>query len=296
MIKWLKTFFLTILIRISLALKNIDDDLRANVADLFRGNIIEYKKRHRNPVLNKMEQGQQDERYTQQFYEILKKADEFVRSTNPDKAAKVADRHGVNIGAKDKWGMRWDHHGFLDPKHKYYGKTLKEIRDIEIQERKLKDDDYPILVMFTNKAELSFVDALHVLKEKEDSFQIPELSEMAQKQKFPLMVVRSKEVKNKIEQLAEFVHVKSVSSKHFIIELFIPAKYKLKNFDNETAVFRELIEIEQIWFQDDYGDKHAYRVTEFYKRGTHIDYVEDGENKYRYDVIKFKGEIIEELK
>jgi len=33
-------------------------------------------------------------------------------------------------------GMRWDHHGFLDPKHKHYGKTLKQIRDLEILERK----------------------------------------------------------------------------------------------------------------------------------------------------------------
>ncbi len=299
MIKWFKNVLLIIMIRLSLALKNIDDDLLSTSIHnlLVNKYVVEHKKRHRNPVLNRMEQGQQDEKYVQQYYSILKKADEFVRSTNPEKAAMVADKYGVNIGAKDKWGVRWDHHGFLDPKHKHYGKTLKEIRGLEIQERKLQDDDYPIVVMFSNKSELSFVQSLKILKVNENEHQLPEVAEVAKKQKFPLMVVRSNEKAiNKIEQLTEFVHIKSQSSKHFIIECFIPSKYGLKNHDENSEVFKELVDINQIWFNDDYDDKHAYRVTSFYKRTTHINYVENDEKKYRYDVLKFKGEIIEVIK
>jgi hypothetical protein len=295
MVKQIKGFFLSLLIRISIALKNVEEDLKANVDDLFGGHKIQYKKRHSNPVLRRMEDGTRDENYMQQFYEVLKKADEFVRSANPDKAAKVADRYGMNIGAKDKWGVRWDHHGFLDPKHKHYGKTLKEIRDLEIQERKLKDDDYPIVTMFTNKSELSFVQATKILHQKEDSFQVPELAEMATKQKFPLMVVRKENVVNRIEQLTEFVHIKGITSKHFIIECFIPSKYGLKKYDENSDVFKQLITADQMWFTDDYGDKHAYRITSFYKRTKHIEYVENNEEKYRFDVIKFKAEIIEKI-
>lgn len=296
-VNYLKGVFISILIRISLSLKNVEDELKAHASDLFGSKKKEHKKRSNNPVLNKMEQGQTDEKYVQQYYEILKKADEVVRSTNPDKAAMMADKHGVNIGAKDRWGMRWDHHGFLDPKHKHYGKTLKEIRDLEITERKQTEDNYPVVAMFSNKTELSFVQATKVLKTENDSFYIPELHEMAKMQKFPLKIVRKIEAINRIEQLVEFVHVKSITSQHFIVEMFIPIKFKLSSVDMESEVFNELIEIDQIWFKDDYGDSHAYRITEFYKKGKHQEYIDDKtkEEKYMYDVLKFNGEIIQNL-
>lgn len=293
--KYFRMMFTSILIRVALAMHNVETEFKAKVSDLFGKK--EFKKRNNNPVLNKMEQGQTDERYVQQYYEILKKADEVVRSTNPDKAAKMADKYGVNIGAKDRWGVRWDHHGFLDPKHKHYGKTLKEIRDLEIVERQHDEDNYPVIAMFTNKSELSFVQATKVLKDENEQFAIPELHEMAKLQKFPLMVVRTDEVLNKIEQLVEFVHIKSITSKHYLVEMFIPTKYGIDKYDEDTKIFKELIDIDQVWFADDYGDKHAYRVTSFHRRSKHNEYVDDkGQKKYRYDVIKFSGEIIENLK
>lgn len=296
-VNFFKSIIISMMIRISLALKNVEDELKAHASDLFGSNKKEHKKRSNNPVLRKMEQGQADEKYNQQYYEILKKADDIVRSTNPDKAAMMADKHGVNIAAKDKWGMRWDHHGFLDPKHKHYGKTLKEIRDLEIAERKQTEDDYPIVTMFSNKSELSFVQATKVLKNENESFFIPELHEMAKIQKFPLKIIRKIEAKNKIEQLVEFVHVKSITSQHFIIEMFIPIKFKVWSVDSESEIFKELIEIDQVWFKDDYGDSHAYRITSFYKKGKHQEYVDDKtkEKKYMYDVLKFKAEIIQSL-
>ncbi len=295
-INFLKSIFISFMIRISLALKNVEEDLKAHASDLFGSKKREHKRRSNNPVLRKMEQGQTDEKYVQQYYEILKKADEIIRSTNPDKAAKMADKHGLNIGGKDRWGMRWDHHGFLDPKHKHYGKTLKEIRDLEISERKQNEDDYPIVAMFSNKTELSFVQATKVLKSENDSFFIPELHEMAKMQKFPLKVVRKIEVINKIEQLVEFVHVKSITSQHFIVEMFIPVKFKVYGVDVESEAFNDLVNIDQIWFKDEYGDNHAYRITSYYKKTIHQEYVDEKkEKKYKYDVLKFKAEIIQSL-
>lgn len=292
--KLIKGFLVSVLLRISIALKSVEEEIRETASDLFIGKRKEFKRRSNNPVLRKMEQGETDERYVQQYYEILKKADDIVISTNPDKAAKMADKHGVNIGAKDKWGMRWDHHGFLDPKHKHYGKTLKEIRDLEIQERKQDEDNYPVIAMFTNKSELSFVQATKVLKSENDSFYIPELFEMAKLQKFPLKIIRKNDVLNRIEQLAEYVHVKSITSKHFIIEMFIPTKFKLDTLPEDGDVMKELTDIQQVWFSDDYGDKHFYKVTSFYKKTKHQKYLDEKkEEKYKYDVLKFKAEIME---
>jgi hypothetical protein len=296
MIKWFKGVFLSLFIRISLALKAVEDEFKAKVADLIGGGK-EYKQRNNNPLLKKFEQGQTDEKYVQDYYEVLKKADEFVRSTNPDKAAKTADKHGVAIGQKDKWGMRWDHHGFLDPKHKHYGKTLKEIRALEIEERKMSDEDnYPIVALFNNKAELSFLQTTTVIKSEEDKIGLGDLSKLASTKKFPLIVYRKDTtVVNKIEQLVEFVHVKGISSKHFIIEMFIPYKYGMRKFDEASDVFKELSTFEQVLFTDEYGDKHAYRITSFRSRKTHLPYVDSVDNvsKYRFDVLKYNAEIME---
>ncbi len=296
MVKWIKGVGLSIFIRVSLALKAVEDEFKAQVADLVGGGK-EYKQRNNNPLLKKFEKGQTDERYVQDFYEVLKQADEVVRSTNPDKAAKIADKHGVNIGAKDKWGMRWDHHGFLDPKHKHYGKTLKEIRSLEIEERKMTDEDnYPIVALFTNKSELSFLQTTKVIKSEFDQIGMGDLSKLASMKKFPLIAIRKDiNVVNKIEQLVEYVHVKGLTSQHFIIEMFIPYKYGIRNFDNESEVVKQLTDIEQLWFTDEYGDKHAYRITSFKSRKTHLPFVDsvDKKEKYRFDVFKFNAEMIE---
>src|SRR5579859_6003334 len=96
----IKGFFASLLIRLSIALRNVEDDLRTTT-DLFSKVVIEHRKRHNNPVLRRMEDGVRDERFVQHFYGIVRKADEYVRSTNPDKAAKTADKFGMNVGMKD---------------------------------------------------------------------------------------------------------------------------------------------------------------------------------------------------
>lgn len=296
-ITWIKIAFVSAMIRVSMAMKGVEDDLKAHAADLVNGVKREFKKRTSNPILKKFEQGETDEKYVEAYYTILKKADEVVRSSNPDKAAKLADKHGVNIGAKDKWGVRWDHHGFLDPKHRHYGKTLKEIRDLEIEERKTSEDNYPVVAMFYNKAALSFLDTTKIIQTENDSININDLAEMAKLHKFPLTIIRpNPKVVNRLEQLTDYLHVKGVTSKHFILEFFVPTKFGLNKISNDSPIFKELIDVDQVWFGDEYGDKHYYRVTEFYKRMNHQPYIDDKkEEKFRYELIKFKAELIETL-
>ena len=56
MVKWLKGLTLSIFIRVSLALKAVEDEFKAKVADLVGGGK-EYKQRNNNPLLKKFEQG-----------------------------------------------------------------------------------------------------------------------------------------------------------------------------------------------------------------------------------------------
>ncbi|MEW3887702.1 hypothetical protein QOZ60_30645, partial [Pseudomonas aeruginosa] len=92
--------------------------------------------RHRNPVLEKFYAGQTDEKYIQDYYEILKKADNFIKNATPFKMAVGADRHGMNYGKIDKYGRVYEHFGFYDNKSKHVGKTLNEvIQEVMISRR-----------------------------------------------------------------------------------------------------------------------------------------------------------------
>jgi len=238
-----------------------------------------------------------DEQYVQQFYEILKKADKFLRSANPAKIQRTAGKYGLNYGMKDGFGRRHEHYGFFDDAHRFAGKSLKEVRDLEVAERKLEDDDYPVIIMYQNKKEFSFLESANIILNNDKGFYAPEIHELARMKKYPLTIVRDSEVRNRIEQLTDYVHVKQISSEHKIVEFFISKKFGLEKISNDDPIFKELINIKQIWFKDEYGDKNAYAVKEFYKRGEYKKYTEKGEiNPNGFDIIKFKVSDIIELK
>jgi hypothetical protein len=293
LLKSLKGFIFSVFLTISLALKRIDDDLRADPIDLFR---TEQRDVIRS-LFSKFEAGVADEAYVQYFYEILKKADKFIRTTNPDKIMRTAAKHGMyEFGLKDQWGLRYEHYGFYDEKHKHSGKTMIEAREAEMAEKILKDDDYPIQVIYYNKREFSFTEATGLVRENETELQALEIHEMERARKFPLTIVREAEAVNKIEQLTEYIHVKQISSKHKLLEFFIPKKFRLHTLKSDHPIFKELINIKQVWFKDEYGDKNAYTVTEFYKMTEYnpkdkFDVIEMG-----FDVLKFKAEDIVEIK
>lgn len=283
-----KNLFYTTVISISFALKRIDDELRADPLDLFK---IEKRQEIRN-LFEKF-----DENYRQYFYEVLKKADKFLRTANPAKIQRTAGKYGLNYGMKDQFGRRFEHYGFFDEKHKYAGKSIQEVRELEVAEKTLEDDKYPVIIMYQNKKEFSFSESAAMILNHDKGLYAPEIHELARMKKYPLTIVRESEVRNRIEQLTEFLHVKQISSQHKILEFFIPKKFKLEQVPDEDPIFKELINIQQVWFKDEYGDRNSYRVTSFYKRGEYKKYTEKGElNPNGFDILKFYATDIIELK
>jgi hypothetical protein len=293
MFEGIKQFFISATFSMMFAFKRFDDELKADPIDLF-------KTEQRAEIRSIINFNMFDEQYVAHFYEVLKKADKFLRSANPAKIQKTAGKYGMNFGIKDKFGRRYEHYGFFDEKHKHYGKSLNEVRSSEVDERKLADeDDFPVIVMYQNKKDFSFNESLGiVLSHKSTGMYAPEIHELARLKKYPLLIVRkNQEVVNRIEQLTEYLHVKQVSSEHKILEFFIPSKFGLATVPDDDPIFKELIDIQQVWFKDEYGDRNTYAITSYYKRGEYSKVLENGEpNPSGFDIIKFKATDIIELK
>lgn len=302
---WIYIWFHSIMIRVSIALYNVDEQiLKADPNELNEKNKNNIRMRHRNPVVEKMLNGQRDEQFVQDYYEILKKADKFLRTASPEKIAMTADKYGMNFGLKDKWGRRYEHYGFYDPKSKHYGKTMAEVMAAEIEERKTKDDDYPLEFMFDNSPiEEGLAKVNEIVETKRNvsdtGFEALNSYEKAKQKKFPLTIIRKDEdVINKIEQLTDYLHVKKINSKHRILEFFIPAKYKSFDISEENDIFVELINIDQVWLIDEYGSRYGYSIDGYRKRLLQtIEVTKDGvkTNEPIYEVIKLNGTIIEKL-
>jgi hypothetical protein len=295
MVKRIKKFFLSSVISFSFALKRFEDELKADPIDLF-------KTEQRAEMQSKYDKF--DEKYVEQFYEILKKADKFLRSANPAKIQRTAGKFGLNYGMKDGFGRRFEHYGFFDEQHKYAGKSLKEVRELEIAEKKIADDDYPVIIMYQNKKEFSFSESAAIILKHDKGLYAPEIHELARMKKYPLTIVRDIQVRNRIEQLTEFLHVKQIGGEHKILEFMIPKKFGLSTIPDDDPIFKELINIKQVWFKDEYGDRNSYRVTSFYKRGKYKEFITVKRNGVEiqeinpdgFDIIKFKAEDIIELK
>ena len=272
-----------------MGMKRFEDELKADPIDLF-------KTEQRAEIRSRISMDMFDEQYVQQFYEILKKADKIIRSSNPAKMQKLAGKYGLNLGMKDKHGRRFEHFGFFDEKHKHYGKSLNEVRGLEVKERMIDEDDFPVIVMYQNKKEFSFNESAAMIMDHDKGFYAPEIHELARAKKYPLTIVRKSEARNRIEQLCEFLHVKQISSEHKILEFFIPNKFGVESINEDDPIFQELINIDQVWFKDEYGDRNSYKVTGFYKRGVYKKFTPKGEpNPSGFDIIKFKATDIIQL-
>jgi hypothetical protein len=287
MVNKFRQFWTSLVISFFFSLKKVDDELKADPIDLFKTEL-------RAEIRSSMDMF--DENYVQHFYEILKKADKFLRTSNPSKIQRTAGKYGLNYGMKDQHGRRFEHYGFFDDKHKYHGKSLKEVRELEIKEKQLDEDNFPVVVMFQNKKEFSMVESFDIVL-KNNGLSAPELDELAKMKKFPLTIVRDKPVANRIEQLTEYLHVKHITEEIKLLEFFIPKKFRLETVSNDDPIFKELINIKQVWFKDEYGDRNSYRVTDFYKRSEYNKYTQSGElNPSGFDIIKFKVRDIIEFK
>jgi len=298
MIKILKNLYIWLYIRIHSIFMNIGIILSRSEDQVFRvdpdiseKNKMNYNKSHKIPFINHMHQGQKDEKYARDYYEILKKSETFLRKSTSNRIAQVADRFSMSLGQEDLSGIKHDHFGFFDENHKHYGKTLEEVLQLELEERKLKDDNnLEVLYVFNNKPidiGLSKAWHDHIIETEEDNYIGLTEAQKALKRKFPMIVERDVETSNKIEQLTEIVYVKRLDDTNRIFEFFIPKKYKLYEQDeNDSIIFKQIINFKRFWFIDEYGQKIGFTINEYQN---HIVDFND-----QYEILIFSGiQIIE---
>jgi hypothetical protein len=292
---WIYIKIRVILINISLALYMTEIEiLKADPNDLEEKDKKTTRKLHRNPLLEKFYAGQTDEKYVQDYYELLKKADKFIRTTTPHKMAIAADKYGTSYGMKDQYGRRYEHYGFFDEKHKHAGKTVGEVLELEFEERRTKDDNYELLQIFNNiPIEVGLVNIMDVIektkKENVDfEYEVQDIFKKSKQFEFPIKVNRDNEnVINKIEQLTEFLHIKKIGFEHRQLEFFIPLKFKTELVEENSDIFKEIIDIKEIFIRDEYGKLIGFGITKYIKR---IKY------NNTHDVWKFQGIEMQNMK
>jgi len=287
---WFLLRFHSIMFAISVALYNTENDiLKADPNDLGESNKHVQRMRHRNQTLEKFYAGQTDEKYVQDYYEVLKKSDAFMRNATPFKIAVAADKNAMTYGKEDKYGRVYEHYGFFDPKHKNYGKTVADAEKEEILKRKTNDDDYQLLYIFNNSPiEIGLLNLPDEADGDNISFTVDDLINQAKNFEFPMKIYRANnEVVNKIEKITEYFHVKKIGFDFVLLEFFVPLKFKTNKFDDESDVMKELINIDQVFFTSKYGEIIGFKVNEYVKRITLND---------TYEVFKFNGNIMEIVK
>jgi len=317
-------------VALGIALYNTETEiLKADPNDGNERNNHTQRMRSRNQLLEKFYAGQTDEKYVQEYYEVLKKADKFIRTATPHQMAVAADKYGTSYGMKDPYGRRYEHYGFFDDKHKHAGKTLGEVLALEFEERRTKDDEYEMMYIFNNNPiEVGLANVfdnvgektkkLNIVKVREgksgrvfttnfihypstpiadeiqslppylneigfekDSIDVVDMNKTSKQFKFPINVLRdNEEVVNKIEELTEFLHVKKIGFEYRQLEFFIPLHFKTNELEDDSDVFKEIIDLNGVFVRDDYGELLGFGINKFTKRIIYND---------THEVLKFDG-------
>jgi len=323
---WIYLRLHTFGIALGIALFNTETEiLRADPNDGNERNNHTQRMRSRSQLLEKFYAGQTDEKYVQDYYEVLKKADKFIRTATPHQMAVAADKYGTSYGMKDRYGRRYEHYGFFDDKHKHSGKTLGDVIAMEFEERRTKDDELDIMYIFNNHPiEVGLADVFDVVGNKTKGIEIVELTndmwnfidnypnsmideyrnhkypsyitkigfktesvgivdinKTSKQFNFPITVYRKNDdTVNKIEELTEFLHVKKIGFEHRQLEFFIPLHFKTNELDDDSDVFKEIIDFKQVFIRDDYGELIGFGVNKHAKRIIYND---------THEVLKFDG-------
>jgi hypothetical protein len=293
-ILWLYIKLHSIIVRISISLHESElQILKANPNDLDETKKKITRKIHRNQLLEKFYAGKSDEVYTKKYYELLKKADRFIRKATPREMAVAADKYHTSYGMKDQYGRRYEHYGFFDVKHKHMGKTIGEVIVLEFEERRTKDDDYELLHIFNNKPiEVGLANIMDVL-EKHDGenadfeYKVIDIFKKSKNFQFPIKINREIEVANKIEQLTEFLHIKKIGFEYRQLEFFIPLKFKTANVLTDSEIFNELTNMSNLYIYDEYGELLGFAIIKFVKRIIHNN---------THEVWKFEGLEMENIR
>lgn len=293
MFKYLKRKFYSLALGIGFALTRVDDLMfKPSQHGFSEKEKKNQRHRHRNNTLEQFYAGKEDEKYTKEYYEILKKSDEFIKKATPNKMAAVADSQGMSYGHEDRHGEKHEHYGFFDAKHANKGKTIAEVVEKELDNRRTDDDDYKLIEIINNIPKIGGIAKVDELidETKDGVYILKEPAEIKKIVQFPIKCLRPLECVNKIEQLTETLHIKEIGTSLLRLEFFIPIKYTTTKFDENSDIFKELINIEQVFFTNKYGKLIGYKIESYIKRIT----VKNKSDEDAYDVIKFMAkEIIE---
>ena len=91
---WIYIKIQTILINISIALYRTEEEvLKAPQLDVGEDGKIIQRKLHHNPLLEKFYAGQRDEKYVQDYYELLVKADKFLHTARSEEHTSELQSH-----------------------------------------------------------------------------------------------------------------------------------------------------------------------------------------------------------
>lgn len=277
----MKKFFLNVFLWFYIKIHTAFLNLGWGMQDAAMTNLdVDEKKKYnkrwiKSQLLQKFESGDRDEKYVQDYYELLKKADKFMRNATPHQMAVAADKNSMNVGRRDRSGRSLDHVGFFPDGHKHAGKTMGEVLDAEMIERRTTDDEYELLRIFSNKPiEVGLAKIDDVV---DDEFKVNDLIAKSKTYEFPLKIEREGEVLNKIEQLTEFLHVKKIGFEHRQLEFFIPKKFGVGGIETESKIFQEIINVGSVYLNDGYGELIGYRIIDYSKRIS----IEE------YEVLKF---------
>lgn len=286
LVLWIYIRLHTLGLAIGVALFNTETEMlkTGSISGDERNNHTQ-RMRSRNQLLEKFYAGKTDEKYVQEYYEVLKKADKFIRTATPHQMAVAADKYGTSYGMKDQYGRRYEHYGFFDDKHKHVGKTIGEVIALEFEERRTKDDDLELLHIFNNTPlEVGLADIFDSIGKKtrgDEVVDIVDINKASKQFRFPITAVRENEkILNKIEELTEFLHVKKIGFEHVQLEFFIPLMYKTAELDDDSDIFKEIIDFKQIYISDDYGKLIGFGINEYFKRINYND---------THEVLKFNG-------
>jgi hypothetical protein len=242
---------------------------------------------YRNPFIEMLVSGVRQEKLINDYYEVLRKADKFIRTATPYQMALAADKHGSSYAQKDPNGKRYEHFGFYDEKHRHAGKTIGEVLIAEYEERRLKDDDYELLGIYNNEpVEVGLAKVMNVIKKIDENdldsqYEVKDMTEKSKTFEFPIKVIRENEnAINKIEQLTEFLHIKKIGFDYRQLEFLIPLKFRTNDCADDSDIFKELINIKEVFLRNDYGELTGYGIIKFIKRIQLND---------THDVLKFEA-------
>lgn len=301
---WIFITYKSIMTNIAIMLYNIDVDIfKVNPDGLDSSKKLVYRMRNRSRVLNNMDQGIKDEKFVKDFYETLKKADLFMKNATPHKMAVVADRYSIlakdPYSGKDIDTTKLDdetsdnnrHFGFYHKSNKNFGKTLNEVLEQETLDRRVDDDDYPLLYIYDNTPhKFGFTDLDKLTVVDGDEVRVLTEKEISSKLIFPISIRRSDDtIVNKIEMLTQTLHVKRVAFNTRLFEFLIPNKYKLNELYESSPIWDELKMIDQIYMTNKYGEMTGFKIDSFFKTFQYGEYELNGESKFEYTIIKFKG-------